>query len=266
MGFLFEFVMLPDRILTMSIWKNKLGAKIWFVSLLLLVTSAVFFSRSLTFAFNPENLTGIIANKRSGTLTIYDLKNRVYRKIILERSPTKVLLSRATGLALVFCPHENSLLTVDPATGNIVKDYRVKCNTSALAFSQESNRVALVDKSTRSLSLIQLDNPVPVLHRVTPSKIDISSSPEIITLSGNGFLRNTQVVVNIGNVIYQLAFRFIDHHTLAVTLPPVLRSREGIYGILVVNPEPAGGAGNELNIEVQNVFCSNISPKTAAQA
>ncbi|ADH85039.1 YD repeat protein [Desulfurivibrio alkaliphilus AHT 2] len=208
---------------------------------------------------DPDSHLAVVANERSSSLTVIDLATWESRHIPLEYRPVDVATSRVTGQALVLSRLNNLLLAVDLATGEIGKTYPVKHRAAALAVSPYSNRAAVVDASTNSLSLIQLDNPVPILQEVAPASADLFSVPKTVTLVGHRFLKSAEVRLEKDGAILQLPFRFIDHRTLEVDLPDEVRSRPGQYLFRVVNPEPVGGSSDPVMFEVRNVIKLEIT-------
>ena len=93
------------------------------------------------------------------------------------------------------------------------------------------------------------ENPAPVLASIAPGSVTAGASTDLtISLSGSGFLANSQVEIDFSPVSasYQSAT------SLSATVPAAVLAVGGSHAIEVVNPAPGGGTSAPVTLLVSN--------------
>ena len=104
-------------------------------------------------------------------------------------------------------------------------------------------------------------NPQPTLTSLTPNTTAIRTSSITITLTGTGFLANSQVYFN-GYSNYSNSTTYVNSTTLQYTIATQYLSTVATQQISVYNPGPGGGQSSQLAFTVTAPTNSNYTMTT----
>ncbi|MGE5810897.1 MAG: hypothetical protein ACM339_05310, partial [Ignavibacteria bacterium] len=89
-------------------------------------------------------------------------------------------------------------------------------------------------------------NPVPELAGINPDKV-VAGSPELtMTLTGNNFVKTSEIIFNNE----QVPMQFRDSNHIDAIIPTTAIAKPGIYPVKNVSPAPGGGETTPLNFTV----------------
>ena len=106
-----------------------------------------------------------------------------------------------------------------------------------------------------------INNPVPKLTSLTPSKTTVGSPATTITIKGTGFVADSKA--KFGTTL--LTTTFVSATELTATIPASLLTKVGTFNVLVNNPTPGGGDSAPLTFTVTEnpkPTLTSISPNT----
>lgn len=90
-------------------------------------------------------------------------------------------------------------------------------------------------------------NPTPGISSLAPTAVEQSDTAVSVQVLGTDFVRSSEVRFNGG----ARPTRYVSRSELVVTLPPADLATTGAAQIVVVNPEPGGGASNAMQLQVR---------------
>jgi len=103
-------------------------------------------------------------------------------------------------------------------------------------------------------------NPIPILNQISLESLIAGSSDSPIAISGSGFNKQSQVMIN-GQPV---STSFIDAQDLTAKVPSALIAGIGELGVTIFNPTPGGGTSSAQQIRVVNPLpvLNQISPSS----
>jgi streptogramin lyase len=105
-------------------------------------------------------------------------------------------------------------------------------------------------------------NPIPAITNLTPSSLSVGATPQVLGISGSGFLTASTVTFN--GVSHTPTF--VSASQLAISLTSGDLATAGTFPVVVTNPAPGGGVSNSESFIVANVSGVTISPSSVTLA
>ena len=195
-------------------------------------------------SINPETHLAVVADEMSNSLTFINLQDWQTSTINLQKHPIDVAFNSLDNKVLAILHEDINLYHIDPQTNTIINQYPINKLTRGVAVNPFTNIAAVIEDKTDSLTLVQLPNPIPVISSITPDIVFRGSQATKVMIEGSGFITTSAVST--------LPVTFIDNHQLEVEVPESLLATAGVYGIVVTNPTPSGGASNPINLQINN--------------
>ena len=107
-------------------------------------------------------------------------------------------------------------------------------------------------------------NPAPTISLLNPASLAAGAEPQVLTITGTGFLTTSKVTFN--GVNHTATYVSAGQLTIALTTSDLATA--GSYAVVVTNPAPGGGASTPANFTVTTnnpvPTLSNISPDSVA--
>ena len=102
-----------------------------------------------------------------------------------------------------------------------------------------------------TLSISQIQNPVPVLTNINPNLVIAGDGDFVLTTLGSNFAPGASIVFN--GVPRQTTF--ISPGELTALIPAADIASSGTATVTVVNPAPGGGSSNALSLPIVSLSC-----------
>lgn len=176
----------------------------------------------------------------------------LFDSITLERAgsiPTGkgaeiVAVNSSTHTAVLAHPADGSLYFVDLERMTVLDSMQLFEGIGALSMDTARNR-ALVGHGA-SLTLLQLENQVPVLAGIVPKEGEAGDNDLLLSVFGDRFVMDSQAIFN-GWGVNTL---FDTNELLRAAIPPEQLAYPGDVAVSVTNPPPGGGVSNEVKFRV----------------
>jgi RHS repeat-associated protein len=117
---------------------------------------------------------------------------------------------------------------------------------------------------TSGPATLTINNPIPVIDRITPSELPAGGSGFEMTVAGAGFVSGSG-----GNSVVRFndapkPTRFVSARELRAQISAADIASPGLYPVVVTNPQPDGGSSNSNAVNFTNAslppVISNVSP------
>ena len=92
------------------------------------------------------------------------------------------------------------------------------------------------------------ENPVPAITQLSPASLPIGSAPQMLTISGAGFLASSTVTFN--GIAH--AAVFVSASQLTISLTSADLATAGNFPVVVTNPAPGGGASAPVDFTISS--------------
>jgi YVTN family beta-propeller protein len=197
---------------------------------------------------NPETHLAAVVNEKDNSITVIDFQTYETYTISTGKHPIEIAINPLDNHALVICDEDRSLLLIDLDTRTIIKEYTLNKLPRGVAVNNFTNIAAVVDDKTDSLMLIQLPNPIPEITSIAPDSTGRAGDELSLTIKGKKFIASSVAYLGAESLITT----FIDNNQIQATIPIEMLSNAGIFPITVHNPQPEGGASNNVDFTVIN--------------
>jgi hypothetical protein len=220
--------------------------------------SSITFSLPTAAMANPGTLNGLIANPAPGggaasfSVNVLNQQPTVsgFTPNTANAGAAALLLTVSgsnfsSGSTVTFggTPVPTAFVSSTALTATVLSSFLQRAGN----FSVGATNPAPGGGSATAAGIFVVNNPVPVLSSVSPSRLIVGTASVTVTLTGSGFAANSTVMAGTT----PLATVYDSGTVLSATIPVSLLQASGTIVLTVTNPPPGGGTSAPVSLSVQ---------------
>lgn len=220
---------------------------------------------------NTETETALLCDPTAVSLTVLNLFDQTTSSISGSAGTAQTArasdcaVNPLTDTAAIVDSNSNTFSIVDVQNSHILSQFLVGRNPTAVAIDYPSNLAAVVNSTDATVTIIPLGNirsstarPQPQVVRLSPFNTLTSTSDEMLTLIGGGFVAGAVVRINDNALVTS----FISSRELTANLPASRLGSPVRYVVDVQNPD--GNVSNVNDFYVMKSVSVGTAPRGVA--
>jgi RHS repeat-associated protein len=200
-------------------------------------------------AIDSDLNLAVVANSKDNTASLIDLGSEdVIATVNVGKGPRGVGINSSTHRAAIANFIDGTITVIDLPSHQVVQTLSAGKSPQAVDINPNTNQAAVTLDSLNLLTLLQLDNPVPVISGLVPISISAGSPDFTLVVQGSQFITTSVVQFNGQN----MATQFANSEKVSATIPASAITTAGTIFVTVTNPVPEGGTSNSVSFAINN--------------
>ncbi len=199
-------------------------------------------------AIDPDLNLAVVTNNKDNTASLIDLNSKaVVATVNVGKGPRGVGINPSTHRAAIANFIDGTITVIDLSSRQVVQTLSAGTSPAAVDINPNTNQASVTLDSLNLLTILQLNNSVPMISGFVPVSISAGNPAFTLTVQGSKFITNS--VVNFNG--QAMATQFVSATKLTASIPAPAITVAGTVPVTVTNPAPGGGTSDPYQFTIK---------------